>query len=913
MGSDYKKTLNLPQTDFPMKAGLTTREPEQLAAWEKENLYARIQEARKSAPAFILHDGPPFANGDVHMGTALNKILKDLVIKSKTMAGFRAPFIPGWDCHGLPIEFKVVKEKAGLTPVQIRQRSEAYARKYIDLQREQFRRLGVFGDWEHPYLTLDPPYEADILRSFAVFIEKDLVYRSKRPVLWSYGAQTALAEAEVEYKDKESPAIHVAFEVTASPVLPANASVVIWTTTPWTLPANLAIAVSPKHTYIAQTFTKDGETRTLVLAADRAASFSAETGWQPQGEAQTFSGADLEGTVTRHPFLDRPAPVLTADFVTMDTGTGCVHIAPGHGADDFQLGKARGLDILCPVDDLGLFTEECGVIAWVGKPVFEANPLVVEHVKSKGALLGVTPYQHSYPHCWRSKTPIIFRAVEQFFIRIEALRADALKAINLTKWIPEWGLKRITGTVESRPDWCISRQRSWGVPLPVFYTPDGEPILDGNLVRRVADLVEKRGTNAWFEMSDAELAAMFGLPAGTTKGHDTLDVWIDSGVSHQAVLRHRPELAYPADLYLEATDQHRGWFQSSLITAIGIEGGSPYKTCLTHGFVVDVDTREKISKSAQGGYTKPTEAMHFVEKSGADLVRLWVSSVNFTDDVPFSEEMFNRLGDAYRRIRNTLRILLGNLHDYDAAAPTEPTAIDRWILARLAEVENTCRDAYEKFEFHRVYHALNQFCAVDLSSLYVDITKDRMYCDAANSGRRRATQAALHEILSSLARLLAPILAFTAEETWGYFRPGESVHTQLFPPQRTPAPAALAEGDRLLQLRSIVSQALEKARAEKVITNNLEATVTLHLADPAELPRWSSRLTELEEFLILSELKLEATSPGGTGVPPVTTDTATLTKTSAPKCERCWRHRPSVGQSPSHPTLCDRCAAAVTL
>jgi isoleucyl-tRNA synthetase len=403
-------------------------------------------------------------------------------------------------------------------------------------------------------------------------------------------------------------------------------------------------------------------------------------------------------------------------------------------------------------------------------------------------------------------------------------------------------------------------------------------------------------------MSDAELAAMFGLPAGTTKGHDTLDVWIDSGVSHQAVLRRRPELQYPADLYLEATDQHRGWFQSSLMTAIGIEGGSPYKTCLTHGFVVDVDTREKISKSAQGGYQKPTEAMHFVEKSGADLVRLWVSSVNFTDDVPFSEEMFNRLGDAYRRIRNTLRILLGNLHGYDASARTEPTAIDRWILARLAEVETTCRDAYEKFEFHRVYHALNQFCAVDLSSLYVDITKDRMYCDAPDSPRRRATQAAMHEILSSLTRLLAPILAFTAEEAWGYFQPGTSVHMQLFPEKRTPDTDALAAGDRLLQIRGLVSQALEKARAEKVITNNLEATVTLHLADANERERWSSRLSELEEFLILSELKLE------TGE----NDAAVASKTSAPKCERCWRHRISVGQNPAHPTLCDRCAEAIS-
>jgi isoleucyl-tRNA synthetase len=901
MSQDYKQTLNLPRTDFPMKAGLTAREPQQLATWEQQDLYGRIQEARQDAPLFVLHDGPPFANGDVHMGTALNKILKDLIIKAKTMSGFRAPFIPGWDCHGLPIEFKVVKEKTGLSPVEVRQRSEAYARKYIDLQRGQFRRLGIFGDWEHPYLTLDPSYEADILRAFAVFVEKDLVYRSKRPVLWSYGAQTALAEAEVEYRDKESPAIHVAFAITESTILPADASVVIWTTTPWTLPANLAIAVSPKHDYIVQPFAKDGQTRTLVLAAERVGNFVAETGWEPAGEAQKISGADLAGTVTRHPFLDRTAPVFTADFVTMDTGTGCVHIAPGHGADDFQLGRAHGLEILCPVDDLGRFTAECGVAEWVGQSVFAANPLVVEHVRSRGALLGAAAFSHSYPHCWRSKTPIIFRAVEQFFIRIDALRADALRAINETRWIPDWGLKRITGTVESRPDWCISRQRSWGVPLPAFYTPEGEPILDAGLIRRVADLVEKRGSNAWFEMADGELAAVLGLPSGTTKGHDTLDVWIDSGVSHQAVLRRRPELSYPADLYLEATDQHRGWFQSSLMTAVAVEGGSPYRTCLTHGFVVDVDTREKISKSAQGGYKKPTDAMHFVEKSGADLVRLWVSSVSFTDDVPFSEEMFNRLGDTYRRIRNTLRILLGNLCDHDPEAVGEPTAIDHWILARLATVEQTCREGYDAYEFHRVYHALNQFCAVDLSSLYVDITKDRMYCDPAGSGRRRATQATMHEVLSSLTRLLAPILAFTAEEAWGYFRPGESVHLQLFPPVRQPDEAALATGERLLQLRGVVSAALETARAEKLIGNNLEASVTLQVADPAWAEAWKDRLPELEEFFILSELSLE-TGPE---------DAARVTKTTAAKCGRCWRHRRSVGTIAAHPGLCDRCASAV--
>ncbi len=901
MSTDYKKTLNLPRTDFPMKAGLTAREPQQLAAWEKDGIYRRIQEAREGAPLFVLHDGPPFANGDVHMGTALNKVLKDLVVKSKTMAGFRAPFVPGWDCHGLPIEFKVVKEKAGLSPVEVRRRSEAYARKYIGLQREQFRRLGVFGDWENPYLTLDPAYEADILRAFAVFVEKDLVYRSKRPVLWSFGAQTALAEAEVEYKDKESPAVHVAFPVAESATLPAGAEIVVWTTTPWTLPANLAIAVSPRHRYIAGPFAKDDRTRALVMAADRVAAFCSETGWHPSGEALELDGTALEGTVARHPFLDRPAKVFTADFVTMDTGTGCVHIAPGHGADDFHLGKAEGLDILCPVDDLGCFTAECGVEEWVGKLVFEANPLVVEHLRARDALLGAAPYQHSYPHCWRSKTPIIFRTVEQFFIRIDALRADALAAINDTSWIPDWGIKRITGTVESRPDWCISRQRSWGVPLPVFYSPQGEPILDAALVRRVADLVEKRGTNAWFEMSDAELCALLGLPSGTAKGHDTLDVWIDSGVSHQAVLRRHPELRYPADLYLEATDQHRGWFQSSLMTAVAIEGGSPYRTCLTHGFVVDVDTREKISKSAQGGYRKPTEAMHFVEKSGADLVRLWVSSVNFTDDVPFSEEMFNRLGDTYRRIRNTLRILLGNLCDDDPQAAAAPTAADRWILARLAEVENTCREAYAAYEFHRVYHALNQFCAVDLSSLYVDITKDRMYCDPAGSRRRRATQVAMREIFSSLARLLAPILAFTAEEAWGYFRPGESVHLQLFPAPREADPDALAEGARLLQLRGIVSHALEKARADKVITNNLEAAVTLRVADSEWLARWRDRVPELEEFFILSELALE----------PGTADEALVAATASAKCARCWRHRGTVGARAAHPELCDRCADAV--
>ncbi len=908
MSQDYKNTLNLPRTGFPMKAGLTAREPQMLQTWENERLYERIQESRKDAPLFVMHDGPPFANGDVHMGTALNKILKDFVVKSKTMAGFRAPFVPGWDCHGLPIEFKVIRESKGLSPLEIREKSADYARKYIDLQRTQFRRLGVFADWTHPYLTLDPAYEAEMLRAFAVFVEKGLVYRSKKPVLWSYGAQTALAEAEVEYRDKESPAIHVAFPVLRGP-LPAGSRVVIWTTTPWTLPANLAIAVHPGHEYLAGRFHHPHEDRreVFVLARERVPDFSASTGWHLEEELAVLRGSDLVGTVTAHPFLPREAPVLTAAFVTMDTGTGCVHIAPGHGADDYHLGREHGLPLLCPVDDHGRFTAEAGLEDLTGMLVFEANPRVVALLKEHQALVGLNPYQHSYPHCWRSKTPVLFRTVEQFFIRIDDLRAGALEAVAGTRWLPEWGVKRITGTVESRPDWCISRQRSWGVPLPAFYGPDGGLILEAGLIRRVAEVFAQHGSNAWFSLSDAEWSALLGLPSGSTRGRDTLDVWIDSGLSHQAVLRKHPALTFPADLYLEATDQHRGWFQSSLITSVALEGRSPYRTCLTHGFVVDVDTREKLSKSKQGqaGYSKPTDAGHFVQQHGADLVRLWVASVDFTDDVPFSGEMFTRLSDTYRRIRNTLRILLGNLDGFDPArhAVGEEgfTMVDRWILGRLDEVISTCREAYERFEFHRVHQTLNQFCAVDLSSLYIDITKDRLYCDAADSPRRRASQTVMHRLFSALARLLAPVLSFTAEEAWGFFQPGSSVHLQFFPEPSGQPLVEASEARDLLRWRSLIAQALETARRDGVLQNNLEASVRLTLASEEQVARWTPRLEEMEEFFILSELHLAA---GGT-------EAAEVTPTTRARCVRCWRHRPDVGESPSHPGLCGRCAQAV--
>jgi isoleucyl-tRNA synthetase len=900
MSQNYKETLNLPRTEFPMKANLATREPELLKRWNETGLYEQIQKSRQDRQPFLLHDGPPFANGDVHMGTALNKVLKDFVVKSQTMLGKRAPYVPGWDCHGLPIEYKVVRESRELSPPEVRKKCEAFARKYVDIQREQFKRLGVLGDWENPYLTMDPKYEAEILRAFAVLVEKDLVYQAKKPVFWSTGAQTALAEAEVEYQERDDTAVYVKFPI-ISGELAGKASIAIWTTTPWTLPANLAIAVGPKELYVVQEFSRAGVSETLLLASTLIPQFCANTKFEPVGEPkESFPGAKIDKIKARHPFLDRESIVLTADFVTMDSGTGAVHIAPGHGADDYSLGSTNKLSILSPVDDHGRFTEEAGLPDLIGKYVFDANNDVVNLLRTRGMLLGEQKYHHSYPYCWRSKTPIIFRAVEQFFIRIDAIRGRALEEIHKeVKWIPAWGENRIAGTVESRPDWVISRQRSWGVPLPVIYSSDGKAILNPKAIRKLADLVAERGSNIWFELSDADLAKQLGLPAGTTKRNDTIDVWIDSGVSHQAVVKERMGFDI-ADMYLEATDQHRGWFQSSLMTSTAMNDRAPYKICVTHGFVVDVDGK-KISKSST--YDKPMDAGHFVGKHGADLVRLWASSINYTDDVPFSEEMFTRLGDTYRRIRNTLRILLGNLHDFDmeGAAPSEPTLVDRWILERLDQVVTDCRSAYEAFEFHKVYHALNHFCAVDLSSLYVDITKDRMYCDVPDSPRRRATQAAMREIVDALCRLLAPVLAFTADEAWSYSHPGVSVHLEEFPalPERSRHGGVIARVEELLRLRGVIGQAIEKARQEKLIGNALEAAVIL---------KSNSKATdgidkeELEEFFILSDLTIEEAGDAS----------ASVSKTPYAKCARCWRHRATVGTSKAHPDLCDRCEGVIT-
>ena len=907
---NYKDTVLLPKTDFPMKADLVVREPQRLAQWEASKLYERIVAKRKGSKTFILHDGPPFANGDVHMGTALNKVLKDLVVKSKTMSGHYAPFVPGWDCHGLPIEFKVVKEAQGLAPAEIRRRSEEYARKFIDIQRTSFKRLGVFGDWDNPYLTLNPGYEADIMRTFAKFVAKGMIYRSKKPVQWSYGAQTALAEAEVEYKEKVSPAIYVKFALLNPPPGLEDAFMVIWTTTPWTLPANLGIALHPEFDYICGTFTHEsGKSGRFIIASSLVEAFSASTGYKldTAHTAQKLKGSALNGCEAQHPFLPRTSKIINAQFVTADTGTGAVHVAPGHGADDYMAGKEHGLDILSPVDDAGLFTAECGLPDFVGRHVFKSNEGIIELLDAKGALLGQEKYTHQYPHCWRSKTPIIFRAVPQFFIRIDDVRPTALLEIDKVQWLPSWGRNRIYGTVEARPDWCISRQRTWGVPLPVFYGLDGEPVMDPEIIAKVADAVETHGTNLWFEKDDAFWSDLVGLPEGCTRCKDTLDVWIDSGCSSVAVLDRHPELHCPADMYIEATDQHRGWFQSSLMVSVAVRNAAPYKTVITHGFVVDTSGK-KISKSDQGTgkSAKPMTADHYYNKYGADMVRLWVSSVDYQNEVPFSQELFEQTGESYRRIRNTLRILLGNLHDFkpeNAVAPEQFTLIDRWVMERLHKVTKECVEAYERYDFRKVFTVVNQFLSADLSSLYIDITKDRLYCDAANSPRRRAAQTVIREITDTLCRLLAPIIAFTADEAYGFLGNTDSVHLELFPEPNPAFPGSDASVavDELLQARGAIQQAVEKARQEKKIGSSLEATVRLTL--PAEGFKHAvfNDPATLHEFFILSELKIER----GPNL------AAEITESTHCKCGRCWKYLPEVGSFTDHPTLCGRCRDAV--
>jgi len=908
----YKDTLSLPQTSFPMRGDLVKNEPGRLEAWEKEGLYKRIQQRRidENAPRFILHDGPPFANGDVHMGTALNKVLKDLVLKSKTMAGFETPYVPGWDCHGLPIEFKVCQDARDLEPAEIRRRCVDFASGWIETQKASFRRLGVFGDWENPYLTLDATYEADIVRTFSALIKRGNVYQSKKPVQWSYGAQTALAEAEVEYMDKKSISLYVEFPLLSeelSKECGTDVSMVIWTTTPWTLPANLGIATHPQFEYVIGRFEKvklvkdkpdELVTKHLVVAKELIEAFQEKTGFALKESYKEVKGDVFEGLEAQHPFLDRTSKLINAKFVTTESGSGAVHIAPGHGSDDYMAGMQNNLGVLSPVDDEGKYTDECGLPDMIGEHVFDCNVPIIKLLAGEGKLIGKENYHHSYPHCWRSKTPIIFRAVEQFFISLEGLREKALEEIDKVEWLPKWGRNRIYGTVEARPDWCVSRQRTWGVPVPVFFNENGEAVICADTADKIADLIEKEGSNIWFELTDDQLCERLGLPVGYKKCRDTLDVWIDSGSSHKAVVDRRPELEGPADLYLEATDQHRGWFQSSLMLSVGVNDAAPYKSVLTHGFVVDKDKKGKLSKSEAEKSGKPIDAAHYYNKYGADIVRLWVSSVDWQTEVPFGEDLFKQIAEPYRRLRNTLRILLGNMDGFnpetDRVAKSDMPILDQWVLERLHGVIGECRSAYENFEFRKVFNQINQFCAADLSAIYVDVTKDRMYCDAKDSVRRKATQTVMHDVFVSLSKLLAPILAYTADESWQHAGFKGSVHEQDFPVACDAwAPGEVSEKvASLIDLRGVIQTAIEEQVQAKAFNKNNEAAVLV------TVPEDYACLTELNdrefatEFFILADLKVQHGSEIA----------AEASKTVYEMCPRCRRYEPLLESG-----LCERC------
>ena len=922
---DYKATLNLPKTEFPMKASLPQREPEMLRRWEAMDLYGQIRWQGRERPRFILHDGPPYANGHIHLGHALNKILKDIIIKSRQMMGFSSPYIPGWDCHGLPIEHQVDKElKAkgqALPQVEVRARCRAYAEQFVNIQREEFKRLGVLGDWEHPYLTMKPHYVATILAEFGKFFLSRAIYRSKKPVHWCATCRTALAEAEVEYEDHSTPSVYVKFPLVSPPPevpeLGAGGPVylVIWTTTPWTLPANLAIAVHPDLEYAVMKVNGDK----LVVAAELAESLLSSFGLKGQ-EVLRVRGHRLEGAVCRHPWINRTSQVILADYVTVTAGTGLVHIAPGHGQEDYDSGRKYNLAPYSPVDDDGRFTSE--VPEFQGLGVWEANPKVIEHLQKMGALLLAEEAQHSYPHCWRCKNPIIFRATEQWFISMAQndLRLKALAAIDRVTWIPRWGRERIYQMVEQRPDWCISRQRAWGVPIVAFHCQGcGKVLLTQEILDKIIARVREEGADFWFASPAADI-----LPPDTkcpecgkdafTKETDILDVWFDSGVSFAAVAEPNPELGFPVDLYLEGSDQHRGWFHSSLLASVGTRGEAPYRGVLTHGFVVDGDGR-KMSKSL-GNVIAPQEVM---AEYGAEILRLWVTAEDYRDDVRLSGNILKQLGDAYRRFRNTARFMLGNLYDFDPEKDLVPLKdreeLDLVALSWMAQLIQRVKRAYQEYEFHLVFHRLHQFCAVEMSAIYLDILKDRLYVSGAASPARRSAQSTLYELLLDLTWLMAPILSFTAEEVWGYLPKPQreaSVHLAGFPEPRPGLPdeALLAKYEFLLKVRDEINRGLEEARKAKVLAKAQEARVTLVATDAELLEKLTQSAEVLKTLAQVADLTVidESASLGQSlAAQEITGLLVQVDKASGEKCVRCWFTLDSVGQSSLHPKICQRC------
>jgi len=924
---DLKSTLNLPKTAFPMKANLPQAEPKMLADWEEQRIYHRIQEARKDAPPYVFHDGPPYPTGEITLGTGLNKVLKDLVVKSRTMAGFRAPYVPGWDCHGLPIETKVEKELGGkgkVSPAEFRRMCRDFAGRYIDNHRREFKRLGIFGLWEKPYLTMNYDYEARIAEAFLIFLEKGYVYRGLKPVYWCIFDGTALAEAEVEYENHTSPSIWVKFPVVAdaaSAKLGAKVDAVIWTTTPWTLPHNRALAFHPDFEYVVL----ETSAGNLLVAEGMVEAVKAGCGVTVNATRGPWKGRELEALKFQHPFLESlRVPAVLADYVTLEQGSGIVHTAPGHGAEDFLSGQRYHLEVAAPIDDEGRYLE--GLPEYKGKTVFEANPHIVALLKARGALLGESKLTHSYPHCWRCHQPVIFRATEQWFINLEhaGLRQRALDEIKKVKWKPAWGEDRISSMISTRPDWCISRQRFWGVPLIVFTCEScGKRFDDYAALRNVVRWFEREGADAWFTRTPEEL-----LPPGTKckcgaakwrKESDILDVWFDSGSSHFAVLGNDTAGQWPADCYLEGPDQYRGWFQSSLLVAMGVRDAAPYRQVVTHGWTLD-EKGTPMSKSL-GNAIYPAE---ICEKWGADLLRVWVASQDYTADTSLSVAMMTQLSEAYRKIRNTLRFALSNLSDFnpnqDCLADEKLWEMDRFMLHRAAELVKQCRGWYDNFEFHRVFHAIHDFCVVDLSSFYFDVLKDRLYTSAPQSAGRRSAQTAVYRIASALVRLIAPVLVFTAEEIWKFFpkRAGdpESIHMAVFPAAAEfdvgLSEVVLANWKQLLEVRSSVLKALEQVRNSKQISASLDAKVKL-IAGGSYFDVAQHYQEILPSLFIVSQVEVEReTRPPIPGPGFVESLDTWIGRADGAKCERCWNYSTRVGENADVPTVCERCVAALT-
>jgi isoleucyl-tRNA synthetase len=924
--SDYKATLNLPKTSFPMKANLANREAQEFKAWEDDGLYQQVQDAREGAEMFLLLDGPPYANGDIHIGHAVNKTIKDIIVKSKVLAGFRAPFVPGWDCHGLPIEQQVEK-KIGRVGQKVdaegfRQACREYAFKQVDRQRIDFKRLGINADWDNPYLTLHPEFEADQMRGFAAMIRNGHLQRGSKPVHWCFECRSALAEAEVEYADKVSPAIDVRYRVADEAAFLSKVthvvagegpiSLVIWTTTPWTLPASMAVALEENTNYALIEADFGAGTERLLIAEALVDSVVERWGVESHRVVACASGDLLDRVELRHPYLDRVVPIIMAEHVTVDAGTGAVHIAPAHGADDFVAGKKYGLEVYSPVRGDGTFIDSTEYFA--GQFIFKANDKIVEMLADVGALVAHKSLEHSYPHCWRHKTPVIFRATPQWFISMDqaGLRSKAVGEIRNVEWIPGWGEERIEGMVTGRPDWCVSRQRTWGVPIALFIHKDsGEPHPDSaNLMERAADLVEKGSIDAWFNLESADLLG--SEAANYDKVTDILDVWFDSGSVHHCVGSKRPELGLPADLYLEGSDQHRGWFQSSLLTSVAMHGVAPYKQVLTHGFTVDKDGK-KMSKSL-GNVVAPQKV---VNNLGADVLRLWVAATDYRTEMTVSDEILKRVADSYRRLRNTLRFLLSNLDGFDPATDLVTEAdmlpLDRWAIRQAASLQTDIQASYHRYEFHAIYQSLHRFCAVDMGGFYLDIIKDRLYTTQGESLARRSAQTAIYHVAEAMVRWLAPISSFTAQEAWNAM-PGER-GKYVFTESYYPLPAAADEAfsnqawDTVIKVRDAVSKSLEAARADGVVKAGLDANLVLYADD-----KTAKVLTAFGDELRFVLISSEAT------VKPVADKTSTavaselgealwidINVATEAKCERCWHRRPDVGQHAAHQTLCGRC------